>query len=123
MKFILTRPCADCPFRTDLVPYLTLDRMREIIGDPDAHGRGYFPAESFSCHKTVDYSDDSGDGRTTERTQHCAGAAIVLVRDRIPNTAMQLAERLLSWDPDSLDQSAPVYASRRACLDAHRSVP
>lgn len=115
MKFNLKRPCADCPFRTDRRFYLRADRVREILGDPDARGIQWFPADSFACHKTLNRF-----GRVHDASQHCAGAAIILIRDGIPNTAMQLAERLLGWDARRLDQRAPVDASRRQCIERHR---
>lgn len=33
MKFDLTHPCKDCPYRTDVVPYLKQDRAEEIFVD------------------------------------------------------------------------------------------
>jgi hypothetical protein len=122
MKFDLVRPCGNCPFRTDMHPFLEAARVREILGDPDAKGKRSFPATAFICHKTIDY-DDSARGRVVDpNNQHCAGAAIVLIRDEIPNDAMQLAERLLGWKPDRLDMTAAVYQSRRDCIRAHETV-
>lgn len=115
MKFDLTRPCNNCPFRTDLTPYLRSRLVQEILGC----GKVAWPATWFACHKTVDYSDGGNKGRVHENTQHCAGVLIILQRDGRPNDAMQLAERFGYWDPKALDMSSPVYASAKSALAAH----
>lgn len=48
--FILKKPCSSCPFRTNIIPFLTQKRateIKEVLVNKD---------KSFSCHKTVDYS-------------------------------------------------------------------
>lgn len=123
MKFDLVRPCAECPFRTDLEggPYIHPDKVREVLGNPRGRGARFFPAVSFACHKTVDYGSGN-EGRVHANSQHCAGAAIILMREDRPNDAMQLAQRLLGWDPDRLDMTSPVYESRAAAIAAHEEV-
>jgi hypothetical protein len=118
VKFDLTRPCGNCPFRTDVRPYIRADKVRQVLGDPAATGAAHWPASSFACHKTVDYRR-SDRGRVHARSQHCAGAAIILTGERLPNQAMQLAERLLGVDFRRLDLSALVYPSRAAAIEAH----
>ncbi len=65
MRFDLTRPCADCPFRSDTPPFgLAPERVREILGGGE-HNHG-FPAVSFPCHKTIEYGGGftvNADGR------------------------------------------------------------
>ena len=122
MRFDLVRPCGECPFRSDREPFIEAARVREILGDPAASGASWFPSTSFACHKTVNYRRGAS-GRVGAKSQHCAGVALVLVRDGVPNTAMQLAERLLSWDAGRLDQSAPAYESRAAAIAAHEDAP
>lgn len=118
MRFDLVRPCGRCPFRTDVAPFIRAGKVREVLGDPDARSRRWWPSESFVCHHTIDYGARR-QARKYRKAQHCAGVAIILIRDAVPNTAMQLAERLLGWQPECLDMSAPVYPSRRACIRAH----
>lgn len=48
----------------------------------------------FHCHETVDYCSEDGDGRTTERTQVCAGFLILREKMKHPNQMMRIAERL-----------------------------
>jgi ribosomal protein S27AE len=55
MRFDLTRPCKDCPFRPDTHFDLRPERVREILGDTRKGGK-WWPAPSFPCHNTVDYS-------------------------------------------------------------------
>jgi hypothetical protein len=120
MRFDLIRPCDNCPFRTDLQsgPYIRAGMVRDVLGSPDGRGEEFFPAFSFACHKTIDYSRGNA-GRVHRKSQHCAGAAIILMRENKPNGAMQLAQRLLDWDPSKLDMTAPVYESRAACIAVH----
>lgn len=101
MRFDLTKPCGNCPFRNDRLPFgLRPGRVREILGG--RHGRNWWPAASFVCHKTMDDSD---------KMQQCAGVMIILHRENRHNDAMQIANRLGLWDPANLDMDAPVYAT------------
>ena len=105
----LTKPCATCPFRTDVRPYLRPDRVDEMEADLE---RG-----EFSCHKTVRYDsmreDDDGepDFRTRDRRgeAHCAGALILLEKLERPSQMMRIAERLRMYDARRLDMDAPVF--------------
>ena len=156
MRFDLTTPCGNCPFRNDRGPFgLRADRVREILGG--GKGKAWWPAPSFVCHKTVDYSppytiSDAGVEITCKRcgytshnlndvenrycgechlflddenyvgpdAQQCAGVMLILHREKRPNDAMQLAERMRLWDPSKLAADAPVYASTE---DAIEGVP
>jgi len=53
MRFDLVRPCANCPFRSDKPFFMKRERVLEILGD--RHGKRWWPATSFVCHKTIDY--------------------------------------------------------------------
>lgn len=111
MKFDLKKPCDQCPFRTDVRPYLRPARVRQILNDilyQDAH---------FLCHKTVDYSGDNG-GTETEKTQHCAGALILLEHQERPNQMMRIAERLGLYDRFKLDMEASVYTNPKDMIQA-----
>ncbi len=110
MHFGLKRPCANCPFRTDIRPFLTPARAAEICN-------AMLADESFWCHKTIDYDGES-DGATTKKTQHCAGALILLERLDRPNQLMRIAERLGVYDRTQLDMAAPVFESPDAFVHA-----
>lgn len=103
MRYNLRAPCASCPFRDDQPGYLRYERREEIA---DGLARG----ASFACHKTLDYS--SGEPQETPRSQHCAGALIVMEREgRPPGQLARIFMRLGSYDPDALDMDAPVFDS------------
>lgn len=111
MNFDLKRPCKQCPFRTDVPGYLTKGRVDEL--------KGALVAQDgvFSCHKTVDYSDDDGYDDCdvpqprvpSADEQHCAGALILLEKLEQPNQMMRIAERLGFYDREQLDMAAPVF--------------
>jgi hypothetical protein len=113
MNYDLTTPCKNCPFRSDVKPYIHAGRAEEIL-----RSDGCFP-----CHKTVDYSSEDEDGFTrgkpTKKSQHCAGFLILLERDDTPNQMMRIAERLRLYDRNKLRMDAPVYESVEGCLAAH----
>lgn len=123
MKFDLVRPCAHCPFRSDIRPFLTQERAAEIA-------RALLSDQTFSCHETVDYdameADEDGETRyvTGKDEQHCAGAMIVLERQGKANQMMRWMERLRDkagkpyYDARRLDMNAPVYPTFRAFVDA-----
>lgn len=107
MNFFLKTPCNNCPFRRDVKFCLHPERRQEIA-DALRHDM------TFSCHKTVDYSDEWNDSSThipTEDEQHCAGALIVLNRsgELFNNFLYRLAVWAKLFDPDKLNMHAPVF--------------
>lgn len=115
--FALTSPCADCPFRTDIRPYLRKDRIDLLEED--------LRDKTFSCHKTVDYDaeeDDYGEDdhrlSSTVGTSHCAGALILLEKLRRPSRMMRIATHLGIYDRSKLNMSSPVFDTFEAMREA-----
>jgi hypothetical protein len=106
--YALTTPCRNCPFRTDISPYLRADRAREIAASLRDGG-------TFDCHKTITFDDVDDDGedqpRRTGREQQCAGALIVMQREGFAGQMTRISGRLGLYDPDRLDVDAPVFGS------------
>lgn len=102
MNFELKTPCKDCPFRTDVKPYLRKERAKGISRALKQE-QGAFP-----CHKTVTY-DDNGEKAGSRKEQHCAGALVMLERMNRPNQLMRIAQRLGVYKPQLLDMDAPVF--------------
>lgn len=111
MKYDLITPCAQCPFRSDVRPFIKAERAREIL-------TGNAP---FACHKTCDY-DGGEEGEITEDTQHCAGVLIILEKENAPHQMMRICERIGFYDRRKLRMDAPVYDSIHVCIAAHRKV-
>lgn len=107
MNFDLTSPCADCPFRNDIRPYLTKRRaayfMEKMIDEQ----------KTFTCHKTTvpcdDEDDEEGGMKDGPHAQHCAGALILLEKLERPNQMMRWMERIGLYDRDKLKMDAPVF--------------
>ncbi len=116
MKMDLRAPCANCPFRNDIAPYLRVDRVEEIlesIVDRDA---------TFSCHKHNEFDEnDEGESVVIEGrdAQHCAGAMILLENIDRPNQWMRISERLGFYRRDRLKMDSPVYESPEHMIEAH----
>ncbi len=124
MRYDLRRPCANCPFRSDIKPFLTPDRVLDLQAEIESAGK------TFICHKTVDYDcvSDEGDYAGSGSDQHCAGALILLEKEFngrsngpgcMVNQMARLANRFGSFNPYELDIEAPVYESFEAMYDAH----
>ena len=105
MKYQLRTPCKHCPFRSDIRPYITLGRVRDILGQP------------FSCHKTT---TEKYRNNSHPDAQHCAGSLILHERMNSPHQMMRIAERLGLYDHTKLDMQAPVYQTFSEMLKAHR---
>lgn len=104
MNFNMTKPCSNCPFRTDVEPYLRPSRVEEIVeGITDGD-------QSFACHKTLK-RDPHGEYAQHDAEEHCGGALILLEKIERPNQLMRIAERLGLYDRRKLKMSAPVYDS------------
>lgn len=106
--FDLKRPCVNCPFRVGVGSTFALrrDRLDDILAGP-----------AFQCHKTVVYHDEGNE--PGERPQQCAGLMAVLHRDGVPNQIMQVAERLIGFDPTALDPEREAYGSIAEAISAH----
>ena len=113
MKFNLTKPCSNCPFSRDSREgWLGEDRAIEI-------GEGLaYQKETFSCHKTNE-SDDEGNGVQTDKSQHCAGALIMLERMERPNQMMRISERFGGYDRTKLDMDSNVFDDHEEFIDHH----
>ena len=66
--------------------------------------------QTFSCHKTVDYSSSNG-GEENRKTEHCAGALIFLEELNKPNQMMRWMERIGVYDSHKLTDQETVYKS------------
>lgn len=115
MKFEMTKPCKNCPFRTDsLKGWLGKNRAKEIAF-AIIQQQGTFP-----CHKTVDYdSDEEGEGVANGDSQHCAGAMIMLEHMEKPNQMMRIAERIGLYDMRKLDMKSPVFKNDKQFIKHH----
>lgn len=107
--FRLRRPCALCPFRTDVIPYLTRARVESLDVALEQ--------KTFTCHETL-VRDGEGELAHAKDSAHCAGALILLEKLKRPSQAMRIAERFKLYDRTKLDMGAPVYASFRAMARA-----
>jgi hypothetical protein len=101
VKFDLTKPCADCPFRKRDGVRLTHGRIAGIvsaIAPPDGQGG------TFACHKTT------GADRTTpipdRDHQHCAGALIFAGKLGLYSQNARIAGRLGMIKFDALNAHA-----------------
>jgi len=115
-EYSLKKPCSNCPFRTDVTPYLRVGRVQEMEAELIGQQR------SFTCHKTTVAGEDDEDGSSNmvdgPNAQHCAGAMILLEKSNAPNQMMRIAERLGLYKPSELDMDAPVYDSFREMREA-----
>lgn len=114
MKFTMTRPCAHCPFRSDIPGYLHPERAEEIAASVVDRG------EPFPCHETLAYSDDGEVERMAgPDSHHCAGALILNERLQRPGQLARIAGRLGMYDYRRLDMNSPVFESREEFVDHH----
>jgi len=90
-RWFMKSPCAQCPFRRDVTPFLHPERADEISS------LTWNRYNEFPCHKTVDYGDD-GDGVTTAESLTCAGFL-----------AMQISESGMNC-PECFTPSSEVYS-------------
>lgn len=117
MKLDLVRPCKHCPFRNDIIPFLTPERAEEIVEGISQYD-GW-----FGCHQTTEYVEDEEgeeDLQCVSDTQFCAGAMILITKMELPNQILQVSERLGFRDPDKLDLQAPVFNSFDEFVEAQR---
>ena len=109
MNYNMTKPCDNCPFRSD--KHFPLGRGRVL---------GIIRSGDFPCHKTTLKDDLDGDeeGLDSNNETACAGLLILLEKENQPNQMMRIAERLGFYDRTKLDMNAPVYDSIRDAVIA-----
>lgn len=117
MKFDLSKPCQNCPFRTDIKGYLRPERIAEITDSVLA-------GEFFGCHKSTILVPDPNDEGCEDRgigedTQECAGAAIFAAKHGRSSQISRIVERI-GGKVAELDMSQPVVSSRAEMLRVHR---
>jgi len=115
MKFNLVRPCAKCPFRNDIRPFLRQERVIDLENELINQQK------TFTCHETNDYDDETGDGIETKNSEHCAGALILLEKLNKPNQMMRWMERLGGYDRNRLDMKAFVFDSFNEMIKVQES--
>jgi len=104
MKYELKTPCSNCPFRSDVKPYIHPERVEEIIG------------QEFSCHKTTTCKEQDNNHPAA---QHCAGSLILHEKMDQPHQMMRICERIGLYDRTKLNMDAPVYDDAEAMIEAH----
>lgn len=65
MSDFVKKPCAQCPYRKDVKPYLTPERGEELAYAATN------PYNTFHCHKTLESDDD--DTYVGDKSKICAG--------------------------------------------------
>lgn len=115
-RYSLRTPCAKCPFRTDVDPYLRAGRAEEIA-------RSLHEGAEFPCHETtVTVETEDGDTARVEgpRSRFCAGAMATMEREGNPNQMLRIAERLGLYDQEKAAAARKlVYRSLSDWVMAH----
>lgn len=69
MSCFIKKPCAQCPYRKDVKPFLHPARGEELAYAAEN------PYNTFYCHKTLEEGDDDNDGESIigRTSKICAG--------------------------------------------------
>jgi hypothetical protein len=97
----MKKPCAHCPFRRDVRPFLHPERAEEIAYSAQN------PYAEFICHKTLGHDEEEGDTIVVETSLICAGFL-----------AMQINEAGLD-EPEDWTWPDNVYADLYEMIDAY----
>ena len=118
MKYDMTAPCVNCPFRRDNFIPLRAERVEEI-----ASGMLCTQGISFACHKTTGHDSD-GDTTIDPESQHCGGALIFAEKNGNATQMMRIVERLGMYDASKLAANYElVFDDLDEMLDAHANHP
>ncbi len=127
MKYTMTSPCDNCPFRRKgFIPLKSTraDQIAQLMLITAGGAGGEFP-----CHKTtVDCEDEDGfsDLRETKDSLHCAGALIFAEKQGSATQMMRIAERLGMYDAKALMENNPavdeVFDTVDEMVEAHQEM-
>ena len=120
MRFDLTTPCTNCPFRSDetRITFRGRERAREI--EEHAYRQG------FPCHTSAVVRENpiTGDEEFIEgeRTQHCAGYILMQLHEGYgsPWPGIDNDDELLDRLTETMDWKAPVFENSEAFFEAKR---
>lgn len=112
MKYDMTTPCNDCPFRREGGLRIDVERVKEIAGLFLVSGGG-----TFACHKTT-----GACGNNPKEERHCAGALIFAEKNGNANQMMRIMERLRMYDHTKLTDRESVFSSLKEMLKANRGL-
>lgn len=68
-------PCKHCPFRSDVTPYLRTSRAEQLAYAAQNH------YNSFTCHKTTEYNEDTEDQEIVPTSKECAGFLTLVAQE------------------------------------------
>lgn len=111
------QPCNNCPFRSDVDMCLKPARVKGI-------DNALYHDGDFSCHKTVQYGNDDGEGEVTRDSKRCIGAALFLektVRGGLrSNLAFRFALMMKEFRLDELDRTVEVWGSLEEFIEGQQ---
>lgn len=114
MKTDLTAPCSDCPFRKDSTEgWLGRARATEIVEAVLEQD------QTFSCHKTNSWCDETGDTIETKDSQLCAGAAAMNHHQGNPNFIFRLAAMVRRDTGKELKNTDIVFRHKKEFIEHH----
>jgi hypothetical protein len=108
-EFYLKSPCLHCPFRADKTRCVLRAQRAKAIA------KSLLSGEMFPCHETVNHSR-----RNRKKEKHCAGALIILEREKKPNEFMQVFARLGYYATDKMKLTTPVFKTMAEFVKANR---
>jgi hypothetical protein len=115
MKFNLTKPCKDCPFRKDTLKGWLGRAAERIASDITTENK------TFPCHKTTGV--ETGFPGRPEDDSQCAGALLMLQQasQLNDNWRFRLAQGLELLDMSKLKTNIPVFDSPQAFINHHKN--
>ena len=114
MKYDLKSPCKNCPFTTrdTRIVFSGKERATEIARQ--AYRRG------FPCHLSAAHDDGDGGYYDNGNAQHCAGAAIMFIREGYDTwPGINNSERTSARLEKRLNFDSPVFETQQDFIEAN----
>jgi len=105
MSDFCKKPCANCPYRQDVKPFLHPQRGAELAYICQSK------YSTFHCHKTLEHDDDNGDTYAGKNSKVCAGFLSLQHNERDETR----------YDDQGFKPSSNVYESSLAMALAYRN--
>ena len=121
MRFDLTTPCTNCPFRSDAtrITFKSKDRAQQIEEQAYRHG--------FPCHVSAELHENQlthEEGYVFgEQTQYCAGHILMQLHESTgsPWPGIGNDEELVEQLAEQMDWNAPVFENADDFIAANRA--
>ena len=111
--YFMKEPCANCPFRRDVRPFLRLERAEDLAYAATN------PYSEFYCHKTLAHDDEDDETYVSNTSLICAGFLSMQINESGMKCPDGFSPSQIAYD-DAYEMVAAYEDEEEGCWSAPR---